>query len=336
MGETGRLLLRLGVAAVLLVMAFRLAIPATDHSIPEALASAWTASLPAALAWFGTALALFGLSFVAVARRFQVLLTAAGLAVRFSALLRAYVVASFLGLVLPSALLTDVYRAVDAKHDTGSSAEPLAMAAAERVLSLAALGCVVLAAAPFAPLGDDLRARLFIALAAAAALVVASLAILHPRAHGLLRRLLSPLARISHALARGIEGALVATAQLSQRPSALLRAFGWSLVAQVLPVCAVAALAQPLDTQLEFHWYAVIVPLVILITLIPISVGGAGVREWLFVEFFGALGMRSEVALSLSLSVFAATLVWGLFGLALFAWGRRHRAQAPPGAPQHE
>ena len=75
-----------------------------------------------------------------------------------------------------------------------------------------------------------------------------------------------------------------------------------------------------------------IVPLVTLVTLVPVSIGGAGVREWLYVELFGSLGMRSEVALSLSLSVFAATLVWGFFGLALFAWGRRSQS----GAVRHE
>jgi len=332
-GTVARLLLRLGVAAALLVLAFRLAIPSGTHSIPEALASAWTTSLPVALAWFGVAMALFGLSFAAVARRFQGLLSAAQLDMRFLPVLRAYVVANFLNLVLPSALFSDVYRVVDATRDTGSSAKPLAVAAAERVLSLAALGCVVLAAAPFAPLADDLRARLFIALTASGILVVTSLAILHPRAHGPLRRLLSPLARLSHRLAAGIEDALAAAAELSQRPGALARGFGWSLVAQVLPVCAVAALAQPLDTHLGFHWYAVVIPLVGLVTLIPISVGGAGVREWLFVELFGALGMRSEVALALSLSVFAVTLAWGFLGLALFAWGRRNRLQTTAGNP---
>ena len=71
-----------------------------------------------------------------------------------------------------------------------------------------------------------------------------------------------------------------------------------------------------------------ILPLVTLVTLIPVSIGGAGVREWLYVELFGSLGMRAEAALSLSLSVFAATLVWGVFGLALFAWGRQARKDA--------
>ena len=95
------------------------------------------------------------------------------------------------------------------------------------------------------------------------------------------------------------------------------------LVAQALPVLAVYALAAPLDTELALQWYAVIVPFVTLVALVPISIGGAGVREYLYVTLFGAVGMRSEVALSLSLSVFAASLVWSAVGFVLFALGRR-------------
>ena len=87
-----------------------------------------------------------------------------------------------------------------------------------------------------------------------------------------------------------------------------------------------AVLAQPLDTDVAWFWYPAIVPFIILLTLIPVSIGGAGVREYLFIELFGSLGMRPEVALSLSLSVFAVTLTWGFVGVALFAWGRRHGA----------
>jgi uncharacterized membrane protein YbhN (UPF0104 family) len=321
-----RLALRLAIAAALLVLAFRLAIPADGRSIPEALSSAWVAPPPLAFAWFAAALLCFGLSFVAVARRFQVLLDAAGLETVFPTLLRAYVVANFLALVLPSALLSDVYRVVDARRDTGRSIEVIAVAAAERVLSLAALGIVVLVAAPFAPLPPDMHARLYVALAIAGGLVVTSLAFLLPASNMLLRRIARQLGRVSQSLAQSADSALDATAALSEKPGALLRAFGWSVAAQLLPVAAVICLSRPLDAHVADYWYAVIVPLVTLVTLIPVSIGGAGVREWLYVELFGSLGMRAEVALSLSLSVFAATLVWGFFGLALFAWGRRSQA----------
>ena len=78
------------------------------------------------------------------------------------------------------------------------------------------------------------------------------------------------------------------------------------------------------DTTVSWVWFALIVPVVTLLTLIPISLAGIGVREYLYIALFGAAGMRPEVALALSLLTFAVTLVWAAIGLALFAAGRRH------------
>lgn len=330
MSDGVRLALRVAVAAVLLALAFRLAIPADGRSVWETLQSAWVAPPATALAWFLAAFACFGLSFAAVARRFQVLLGAAGLEAPFPPLMRAYVIANFLALVLPSALLSDVYRVVDARRDTGRSIEVIAVAAAERILSLAALGVVVLAAAPFAPLPEGMQPRLWLALAIAFGLIAVTLAFLHPATNRLLGRVVPPLRRLSQGLGESVERALEATAALAGQPKALLSGFFWSVAAQLLPVLAVICLSRPLDAHVADYWYAVIVPLVTLVTLIPVSIGGAGVREWLYVELFGALGMRAEVALSLSLSVFATTLVWGFVGLALFAWGRHAQRSDEP------
>jgi len=320
--QTVRLLLRLGVAAVLLFAAFRLAVPEDGRSLVSSLGSAWTAPLPGALGWFSLAFVIFGASFAVVALRFVILLRAVELRASWGATFRAYVVANFLGLVLPSAILSDVYRVADARHEAGKISEVLAMVALERVLGFAALGVVVLAAAPFVSLDDALRAFALL-LVLGAGLIGASLAVLHPRVNAVVRRAVAPLARASERLAAAADRALAAIEILGGRRSAILQAFGLSILAQALPVAAVAVLAQPLDTDVAWFWYAAIVPFIILLTLIPISIGGAGVREYLFIELFGPLGMRPEVALSLSLSVFAVTLAWGFVGIALFARGRR-------------
>jgi uncharacterized membrane protein YbhN (UPF0104 family) len=326
------LLLRLAVAVALLLAAVRLALPGEGESLVASLASAWIAPLPAALACFALAGAIFGASFAVVAWRFVVLLRAVGLRASWSATFRAYVIANFLNLVLPTAFLSDVYRVADARHEAGRVSEVLAMVALERVLSFAALGVVVLAAAPFVPFGEARRA-LPILLLLAGGLLAASLAVLHPRLNALLRRLVAPLARLSARLAGAADRALAAVEVLGGRRGAVLQAFLLSVLAQALPVAAVAVLARPLDSELAWFWYAAIVPFITLLTLIPISIGGAGVREVLFVRLFEPLGMRPEVALSLSLSVFAVTLAWGVVGIALLAWGRRHPAVEGAPAP---
>jgi uncharacterized membrane protein YbhN (UPF0104 family) len=325
-----RQLLRLAVSAVLLTLVLRLALPRDGRNLMDTLASAWIAPLPEALGWFAAACVLFGASFVVVARRFLVLLRAVGLEARLAPIVRAYVIANFLTIVLPSAVFSDVYRIADARRDTGSGAEVLAMVALERVLGLAALGGLVLAAAPFVPPSETTQANLPLLLALSGGLVAVSLGALHPRTNALLRRALAPVARLSPRLGSAADRGLAALARIATRRAVMLHGLLLSVLALLIQVTAIALLARPLDTSVAWNWYAVICPLVMLVTLVPISIGGAGVREWLFVELFGAVGMRAEVALSLSLSVFAVVLAWGFFGLLLFASGRRHPSRSGP------
>jgi len=333
------LLLRLAVAAGLLALAFRVALPADHPGLARALLESWHTSLPEALAWFGLAWALLGLSLVVGALRFRVLLRGAGLTMSFGALLRAYLVATYFNLVLPGAVLGDVYRFLDARRGTGRGSTVLGMVAVERLLSLSALGSIGLVVVPAIPLASEDRwlagALIFLSGSFAAGTAFA----LHPRTNPLLRRLVAPMRKLSERLADGIDRALVAVAEVSKKPAVLGRTFALSLANQGLPVLALCALAVPLDALVAWYWFAIIVPFVTLVSLLPISIGGTGVREYLYVALFGAVGMRPESALALSLSVLAAALLWGLVGFAIFAVGRRdHRhfaAEPPPASIEH-
>lgn len=334
-----RVSLRIAVAVVLLVLAFRLALPENERGLLETLRSAWVSSLPVALLWFAVAFAISGLASLAVALRFRRLLRALHLRSGLGPIFRAYLVANSIGMVLPSNLLSDVYRVADARIDTGRVVEVLAMVALERILGLAALGAVVLAAAPLLPLAE-VREAAPLLLGVSFLLVTASLSVLHPAVNRLLQRLVAPLERLSPVLAGAAVRALAALTLLGGQRGVVLQAFGLSLVAQGCQVAAVAVLANPLDTSVAWYWFPAIVPIVQLVTLLPISIGGAGVREYLFIRMFGAVGVRPDVALSLSLSVFALTLAWGVVGILVFAWGRRHPGSLPepagatdPGAP---
>ncbi len=320
-----RLLLR-GVAGLLVLgLAIRFAIPEDARNL-AALAAAWTAPTALALAWFAFACLCFGANFAVGAARFAGLLRGAGLRAIYAPLLRAYLVASFANLVLPGGL-GDVYRFVDARRDTGRGGEVLGIVVLERLLSLAALGGIVLLAVPFLP---PLDPSLLIGFAVAA--VIAPLCPLHPAGRALLRRALPPLRSLSTRASSACERALEAVEGVSGQPGVLLRALLLSLLMHALPVAAVVALAAPLDTTVSPVWFALIVPVVTLLALIPISVAGIGVREYLYIALFGAVGMRPEVALSLSLLTFAVTLVWAAIGLALFTAGRRHAVAREPGS----
>jgi uncharacterized membrane protein YbhN (UPF0104 family) len=84
--------------------------------------------------------------------------------------------------------------------------------------------------------------------------------------------------------------------------------------------------------SIAWYWFAIIVPFVTLVSLVPISIGGTGVREYLYVTLFGAVGMSSEGALALSLSLLCTAILWALVGFAIFSFDRR-RNTAPVSNP---
>ncbi len=317
------LLLRAAVALAGLALAFRLALPAGEGSVVSSLLSAWQVPVGEALLWFGVAVVLLGANLGIGALRFRGLLRGAGLHIGLGTLARAYLVASFFNLVLPGAMLGDVYRFWDARRDTGEGSRVLAVVVLERLLSLAALGAIALAVAPVIPsLHEDRQLLLWLVLAGGS-FVVVSIGVLLPRVNQVLRRIAHSLGRFSESLSTTGVRALEAVGSLASKPAVVSRAFGWSLVNQALPVLALVVLAIPLDAWVPWYWFAVIVPFVTLVSLLPISIGGTGVREVLYVSLFGAVGMRADAALALSLSVLAAALIWGGIGLAVFAVGRR-------------
>lgn len=314
--HTARLWLRGLVGLGLLALAIRFAVPPEARNL-HAVLGAWTSPLPVVASWFALAIACFGANFAAGAARFAGLLRGAGLAPGYRSLFRAYLVASFANVVLPGGL-GDVYRWVDARRDTGRGGEVLGIVVLERLLSLAALGGIVACALPFLP---DTGASLELLWLGSIVFLVAPLCPLHPAGRTLLARALPPLRALSARVAAACERALGAVADVSEQPPVLARAFGLSLGMHALPVAAVVALAQPLDAQVSPVWFALIVPTVTLVALIPVSIAGIGVREYLYIALFGAVGMRPEVALSLALATFAVTLVWAAAGLVLFSLG---------------
>lgn len=325
-----RLLLRAAAAGLLLWLAFRWALPPESRELAT-LREAWVLPLPRALAWLAAAVALFGLNFAVGALRFQLLLRGAGLPAHLAPLLRAYVVASFFNLLLPTGLPGDAFRLTAARRDLGRGAELLGVLALERLLSLAALAALVLGALPQLPGLEPpaLRAALGIV---GASLLVGTLLLAHRPTVAWLRRSATwPLARWPRL--EGVVGrSLGAVAALSERGATLAAAFALSVLMQAILVACVFLLARPLDASVSLWGHALVVPITALATLLPLTLGGIGIREHLYLALYGSLGMRAPVALSLSLATFAMILVWSLVGLALFVAAGRARA-APQRAP---
>lgn len=95
----------------------------------------------------------------------------------------------------------------------------------------------------------------------------------------------------------------------------LCRTFLYSLVIQLLSFVAVFILARGLALPLDFVTIMLNLPVIVLITLLPISISGIGVRESAFIWLFGLAGIAAEKAMALSLLWFLSTVAAGIWGL---------------------
>jgi hypothetical protein len=74
-------------------------------------------------------------------------------------------------------------------------------------------------------------------------------------------------------------------------------------------------------------YYALAVPLVTLLTLVPISLNGMGLRELGMILVLAPLGVGAPQAATLSVLQFAVYSLSGLVGGAFYLWGRYPRWQ---------
>lgn len=110
----------------------------------------------------------------------------------------------------------------------------------------------------------------------------------------------------------------------AQKPVILLTSLLMGLLVQSVHLAIILSVASRYDIILPpFSWLWVFT-LVSLAVILPLSLGGIGVREGAFVGLLSLFDVRAPVALALSLTIFSLQLVAAGIG-AIFEIGRRYR-----------
>jgi uncharacterized protein (TIRG00374 family) len=265
---------------------------------------------------FAFAVALVLLALVVGAWRWRALLHRAGVPLGLSRLARIYAVSTFSATFLPSTAGGDVSRALLVARRGPELRRAVVSIFVDRIGGLAGLVVLAWVAFALAPerVPDDARALLiWSTVALTAASVVACVAML--RGTHLLRRLVP---RRLAATAQDVRGVLSGYA----RDSRLLATWlGLSIAYQALIAFQLVVLARAIDVELSFATAAVALALVTLITLIPISIGGFGVREGSYVVLLGGVSIAASDATLISLLSAATLLVASLPGAWMIARG---------------
>jgi len=97
-----------------------------------------------------------------------------------------------------------------------------------------------------------------------------------------------------------------------------MQVFSYSIIYQAVGIFISYIVGQAFDVKIALLPFFVFVPLISLVSMIPISLGGLGLREFSFIYFFSSISVRPEDALIVSLGTYVTLVTGGLIGAFLF------------------
>lgn len=305
------LLLRLGVSAGLLVFLF--------VWVDIDFRNLWPDDGPA-VAWLGAALACIVGSVVLAALRWKQVCEALDLQVATWRLVWHNFAGQFVSNFVPTTVGGDVVRVSRLGKDTGDRPTSFTTVIFERLSGWMVLPASIfiglLLDAELRSLGAATRAAMIAAITTLLVLSIVILAAGNDYSGRLLARYESSLAWL-HAIHEGL-------AVLRNKPKEVGRILATGALYQVVLVLGFWCAAHSLGIE-EFGFRAALafVPAVLIVQVLPLGIGGLGVREGALVLFLGSLDVPREKAVALGLTIYALTILTSLIGVPSLVFNRR-------------
>lgn len=301
-------LLRALVSAALMIVLFQ--------SLDLAAITAAIALLP----WWALATALLILlsQVLVLAWRWRVITSYIGGGLHFGDALRLTFVGLFFSQTLPTSIGGDAMRIWEARRLGLSGELAIGSVIIERLTGLAAIALVVTLSLPFVwtDLGESQLRWALLALAPAALALLAALAFVD----------LLPLQRLPKAAHSYLGFIALSLRRIGQSTLASTNVLLLGAIAAVVGISSALAIGHHVGIGLGLAAYLVALGGAVLLTVVPVSVAGWGVREIATVGIFGAMGVPAEKAVVVSLLYGVGLLVVSLPGGLLWQAARSQRA----------
>ena len=280
--------------------------------------------------WLAGGLAFTALGIVLSAFRWQRVLSAMDEKTRLGPLVNAALASQFVSNFLPSTIGGDALRVTrlssDRRAGTPSAPNAFASVVLDRmsgwlILPLLCLGGLLINPS-LLHLGRSSRAAIALSVSTLIALVVVVGVAASPRLGGRLASRSNWL-RFMGAVHLGLD-------RIRRRPGAAAQVIGASLIYQLAIVAAGLLAAHALGIQIGPTALLAFIPAVAIVQVLPVTIGGLGVREGAFALFLQPLGVSLHQAVALGLVMYAMHLVTSLLGAPSFALGNHYRSSPPP------
>lgn len=295
------------------------------HGLMEAMRSTRVAYLPLAVA------ASFTVTWL-MACRWGVILAVRGHSIKTRRLFAYYLIGIFFMNFVPGGGVSgDIARLIYVNREVRDRAFGLSTLVYERLVGLFTLLLIGLAATiasrayiqaePVIYLGEATLGLAFVATATLLSEQVSSRLARFVKSAGALLK----AERAGCAAARTIE----AISELRRHRGMLIRTVALSMLIRVVWGAGCFIVARAMGLPLGLPIVFAFISLVDLIRMLPISIGGLGVREWVMIALFAGVGLSREQALTFSILAFAPIYLNAVAGgLVYISMARVTRAES--------
>jgi uncharacterized membrane protein YbhN (UPF0104 family) len=279
------------------------------HTVPD-----WS---PEALAWMLGAALLMLVSYVLSTFRWQQVVRALDLRDRFQRLLSHFLAGQFVSNALPTTIGGDVVRVARLSKDTGDAPGSFASVVLERLSGWIVLPAITLIGFGLNPTlqHEGMQTEVAFAIAAFTLAALGGLvyAVNHQRVGGRFTE--------GEGWRRFAAAVHLGVARIRHHPASVLSILGAGFVYQFILVLAAYLAALALGIDIGITALMAFFPAVLIAQVIPISIAGLGVREFMLVWLLGSVGVPKEKALALGILIWALTVVTSLVGAPAYATG---------------
>jgi uncharacterized protein (TIRG00374 family) len=249
--------------------------------------------------------------------RWQILLASKGIHEPIGWLTKLYFISYAASQVLPTSVGGDAIRILEhARRRPDARAEAAGAVVMERIVGGAATLVLVVAGLGVAAGRYDLGGFLWLAVAFLAAMLVTGVLLFSPRVARALERVFPRLRRLEGPLRsfyRALHG-------YRHHVGALAAATVITLAMQLARIVAMWLCGESVGLDVSPLVYLILGPLLFLVTMMPFTINGLGVREAFFVAFLARFDVSNEAAFATGFLYFALTVLAALPGALILLW----------------
>lgn len=254
-------------------------------------------------------LAIFNQLFISNLK-WSIILREYGTFIPFNKLCNMYLTGMFFSMFLPGSYGGDFVRAYQVSTHTEKAMEGVMSVVLERVAGAVGLLVILLFALLFLDQPFiSLNFRVWV-IGLIMTFFLAIPVLFSKKVFRSLEPLLARVGKKNETLVRGIYESI----SVIKSRKVILSTVFLSIIFQFLVVLTNYLIAISLNVNIDFTYFLLAIPIASLISMIPITLNGIGVRDMSYIALFGAAGVSKEAAFSIGLIAF-------LMGIALSVYG---------------